>query len=163
MSKLSEKQIQSKCVMYFSHKFPERRGDLFATFQESLSVQHGSNMLSMGLVPGVPDLILLENGQTTGIEMKAPETYHSTVHVLEQCRFLLDNCYFGWFCTSIEMFAGIVEKTGSGIDPWDAVAMCEKSMSKVLEVEGTEKIDDLIFKCKDHKERKGKDVPRVKF
>jgi len=164
---MSEKQIQHKCVLWFSQQFPERRGDVFATFQETINGAQGSNMLSLGLIPGVSDLILINDGIMSGIEMKAPDTKHDIAHVLEQSKFILNNCYDGWFCVSLPMFQDIINKTGLGIDPLDVVRKCEDALDKKIELHGGDDIDDLLFKInqwidKEYPKRKRKHEDKIK-
>lgn len=106
---MTEAQLQSKCVVEFSQAYPDLRGRLFATFQNTINASQGSHMLSMGLVRGVSDLIYIDDQKyIIGIEMKAPGTKHKASHVLEQCDWLETCCYKGYFCTSVEMFWDIV-------------------------------------------------------
>ena len=53
-----EHKLQAKCVSLFSDQYPNKRGRLFSTFQETTSKAQGSQMLALGLVPGVSDLTL---------------------------------------------------------------------------------------------------------
>ena len=163
MSKLSEKKLQAKSVLWFSQEFPERRGDYFSTFQETINEAQGSNMLSLGLIGGVPDTFLIRDGIFTGIEWKAEETYHDLIHILEQCRFLINNCSTGWFCTSLDMFQGIVNDTGIGIVPTDIVDECFSKIGTKVNLSGCESIDDLIFEANKWQKKTGKKMSKVKF
>lgn len=121
-------------------------------------------MLSLGLVQGVADLILLNDGVMTGIEMKAPNTRHDIYHILEQCRFLINNCYAGWFCISVPMFWDIVNKTGRGIDPEDVFDECRELLEKKLSLRGGEDIDDLLFLINEWRGgNKKKSIGTIKF
>lgn len=176
---MNEKQIQHKCVLWFSQQFPERRGDVFATFQETVNAIQGSNMLSLGLLPGVSDLITLNlQKRMVPIEMKAPDTNHETMHVLEQCKFIY-NSGLGWFCISLDSFKEIMLSDGyeGGITVDYVFEMCKDKLRKIIKVEDTDSIDDLLFKCNQWKDReypkrkkknpkiKKKDIipPKVKF
>jgi len=160
---MSEKKHQAKSVLWFSQQFPERRGDYFGTFQETINAAQGSNMLSLGLIGGVPDTFLINDGTFTGIEWKAEGTYHDLVHILEQCRFLIKNCGTGWFCTSLEMFQNIVYKTGIGIDPLDIVEKCRRILAKKINLSIQQDVDSLIFDAYQYKQKTKKNPPRVKF
>jgi hypothetical protein len=111
---MSEKQLQAKIVIAFSQAFPERRGRLFATFQET---DKGSYLTSLGLVRGVSDLLYVTAyGELVGIELKEPGSKHKSDHVREQAEWLMKVPAKGYFCTSLEMFWKIIEGE-EGIDP----------------------------------------------
>jgi hypothetical protein len=113
----SEESLQAACVRWFAEKYPEKRGRLFATFQNPSIEQYGQ-WVAKGFVPGVADLIFINNDfRIIGIEMKHSAKSHSKDHILRQCEWLLHNCYRGYFCNSIEMFEKIIDGTGEGIDP----------------------------------------------
>ena len=118
-----EHKLQSELVKEFSKKYPERRGELFATFQETKSQGQGGVMLSLGLVSGVSDLLLINNGELTGIEVKCPQAKHNTQHIIRQAQWLLKVPKIGYFCDSIEIFFEIV-KGGKGIDPRKVLNYC---------------------------------------
>ena len=121
---MNEKQLQSKIVIEFSQKHPQLRGRLFATFQETINPAQGSNRLALGLVRGVSDLLFVnEVGQLTGIELKAPNTKHSTKHIIEQCNWLINVPKRGYFCTSVEMFWDIFNGM-DGISPKLILEQC---------------------------------------
>ena len=163
---MSESQIQSKCILWFSQTYPERRGDVFATFQETINKIQGGQRNSMGLVAGVSDIIYINSLKNIiGIEMKAPKTYHDTVHVLEQCRFILNNAHSGWFCISLESFQKIIESDGefSGIDPIDVVEICREKIESKIKLSGKEDLDDLIFECNKYYDKTKKKIPQIKF
>lgn len=161
-----EGKLQSTMVLHFSQTYPERYGDLFGTFHETTSAAQGSNMLSKGLIPGVSDLIYISTlKHLIGIEVKFPGTYHDTIHVLEQCRFLIENSHHGWFCTDLDQFKEIIHTDGKwgGIDPDDVLEMCKEKMQPKIELSGNESIDDLIFACNKYEKKSGKKVARVRF
>lgn len=60
---MNEIQIQAACVLKFSQEYPERRGDVFATFQETTNAVQGGSMLSKGLIAGVSDLFLINTNK----------------------------------------------------------------------------------------------------
>ena len=111
---MSEHKLQSEIVIRFSQVFPERRGRLFATFQET---DKGSHLTSLGLVKGVSDLLYVtENGELIGIELKYPGKRHNAEHIKEQAYWLATIPKRGYFCTSMNMFFDIING-GEGIDP----------------------------------------------
>lgn len=126
---MSEKHLQAKMVIEFSQAHPELRGRLFGNFSETISASKGANMLSLGLVRGVSDLIYIDDSfRVIGIEVKLPGTRHKVSHILEQCDWLEKCCYRGYFCTSIEMFWKIINGM-DGVYPITVRRMCEGKKS----------------------------------
>lgn len=112
----TEATLQSTCAKQFAERYPEKRGRLFATFQNPTPEQHGL-WVAKGMVAGVSDMIYIDDQfRVVGIEMKQPGARHSKQSLERQCHFLINCCYRGYFCTSVEMFWGIVNG-GVGIDP----------------------------------------------
>lgn len=126
-----EHKLQAECVRYFSETYPERRGELFATFQETKSQGQGGVMLSLGLVSGVSDLLFVQDGFLIGIEMKYPETSHNTEHLIKQAKWLLKVPKRGYFCDSLDMFKEIIAG-GEGIDPKSVLEYCKKVKTKSI-------------------------------
>ena len=121
----SEEMLQMEIVTKFSEKYPEKRGRLFATFQNPTPEQHGI-WISRGMIKGVSDLILIdEMFRIVGIEVKHPEKEHDRKTVIDQANWLINNCYRGYFCTSIEMFWNILSG-GEGINPKKVLKYMEK-------------------------------------
>lgn len=113
-----EHSLQSKCVISFSQKYPEQRGYLIGYFAETESPVQGALKNSLGLVRGVSDLIYFHpNGNTIGIEMKAPGSSHKVGHLKEQASWLTTVPTYGWFCDSEEMFWDIINYNKGGYDP----------------------------------------------
>ena len=114
---MNEKQLQSKMVVEFSQAYPEQRGRLFATFQETINAIQGSNRLALGLIRGVSDLLYVNSkGELIGIEVKCLNSKHKSSHVIEQCHWLLEVPKKGYFCTSVNMLMDIING-GEGISP----------------------------------------------
>jgi len=112
----TEASLQSECAKQFAKKFPEKRGRLFATFQNPVPGQYNL-WVAKGMVAGVSDLIYIdEQFRVVGIEMKQPGSRHSKKSLERQCYFLVYCCYRGYFCTSVEMFWNIING-GVGINP----------------------------------------------
>lgn len=121
----SEEMLQMEIVTKFSEKYPEKRGRLFATFQNPTPEQHGL-WVSKGLVKGVSDLIWIDDlFRIVGIEVKHPEKEHDRKTVADQANWLINNCCRGYFCTSVEMFWNILSG-GEGIDPKKVLKYMEK-------------------------------------
>ena len=161
-----ELKLQAQMVLKFSQEYPERRGDLFATFQNTNSAIQGSNMLSAGLVAGVSDLIYIDSyGHLIGIEVKFPGEYHNLIHILDQCRFLIQNAHNGWFCNSLESFCSIVELDGisGGIHPEMVQAWCVNKMKEKIGEFNYKDTDDLIFIAQQYENRTKKKMPTIRF
>ena len=132
----TEEILQMQMVTEFANRHPEKRGRLFATFQNPTPEQHGL-WLSKGLVKGVSDLIYIDSEyRTIGIEVKDPEMEHHRSTVEDQANWLINNCYKGYFCTSVAMFWDIVNG-GEGICPEKVLNFVEKASTirfKVLDL-----------------------------
>jgi len=112
----TEATLQSTCAKQFAERYPENRGRLFATFQNPTPEQHNL-WVAKGMVAGVSDMIYIDNQfRVIGIEMKQPGARHSKKSLERQCHFLINCCYRGYFCTSVEMFWDIING-GVGIEP----------------------------------------------
>lgn len=121
----SEERLQMDMATSFSEKFPEKRGRLFATFQNPTPEQHGL-WLSKGLVKGIADLIYIDdNYRIIGIEVKHPGKEHHKKTVIDQANWLINCCHRGYFCTSVYMFWDIING-GEGIDPRKVLKFMEK-------------------------------------
>ncbi|WAX17089.1 hypothetical protein PF672P2_00074 [Parabacteroides phage PF672P2] len=112
----NEHRLQSEMVISFSRLHPNDRGKLFATFQETESGAQGAQMLSLGLVRGVSDLLYIPDGRLIGIEVKYPGSSHKVSHLIEQANWLIKVPHKGWFCDNLMTFNEIIEG-GEGIDP----------------------------------------------
>lgn len=97
--------------------------------------------------------------------MKAPNTRHDLVHILEQCRFIIENAGNGFFCTSVDSFWEIVMSDGlSGGIPAEAVrSWCINKMKSKLGEFSWKDTDDLIFICNKYEKKSGKKMPTIKF
>lgn len=121
----SEEKLQMEIVTQFANRFPEKRGRLFATFQNPTPEQHGL-WVSKGMVKGVSDLIYIDSEhRIIGIEVKHPEMDHNRTTVIDQANWLINNCYRGYFCTSVDMFWEILNGQ-NGIDPKKVLKIMEK-------------------------------------
>ena len=69
---LSEDQLQAKCYQWFHNTYPQYRGMLFHVPNgASRNIIEASKLKAMGVVPGIPDMILCINSKTTFFELKA--------------------------------------------------------------------------------------------
>lgn len=127
----TEHKLQSALVKYFNHNYPSRTGELFATFQETKSKGQGGVMLSLGLIAGVADLLLCDNGVLVGIEVKAPNSSHNIEHLIRQAKWLLKVPKRGYFCDSLDVFVDILEGR-DGIDPQIVLDHCLACKKKSL-------------------------------
>jgi hypothetical protein len=117
-----EHKLQAEMVKWYAEKFPDNRGALIATFQETPDAIKGGIMKSLGLVASVSDLLYFCEDQfpyIIGIEVKAKGTYHSVEHLRSQAKWLIRYPKYGWFCDNIESFGRIIMSNGmwGGIDP----------------------------------------------
>jgi len=122
----SEERLQMDIVTSFASKYPNKRGRLFATFQNPTPEQHGL-WLSKGMVKGVADLLYIDDHyRIIGIEVKHPEKDHHKKTVIDQAKWLQNCCYRGYFCTSVDMFWDIIND-GDGIEPEKVLKFVEKA------------------------------------
>ena len=113
---MNEIQLQSEIVRKFSELFyPKERGQLFHVSNERNSKNQAFQAKSIGVFAGVSDFLYMkkfhprENGSEStfllGIEVKAPNTYHSKDHLMQQIEWgkILENCGGKWvLVTSVE-------------------------------------------------------------
>lgn len=83
---MSEKELQHNIVKWFGQTYPEHRGLLFEVNNNTYSVRHGLSRISMGMVPGVSDLILImpKCGKIAALELKAINSRHPINHIENQ-------------------------------------------------------------------------------
>ena len=113
-----EARLQSEIVRAFAAKYPERRGRLWATFQETSSKIQGAQRLSLGLIAGVSDLLYIdEQGRLWGLEIKAKHSVHKVSHLIRQAEWLINCTYRGFFVDSVDMFWEVIETGEGGICP----------------------------------------------
>lgn len=71
VAKKTEHQLQSMCVSWFRLEFPKRRFDLFAVPNGGKrDVVTASIMKREGIVKGVPDILLVDDGRLHAFEFK---------------------------------------------------------------------------------------------
>ena len=121
--KNAEQQLQASMIIWFSQKYPERRGTLWSNFVTQSNVMETSFKKSLGLVASLSDLMYLappfgaREKEFWGIELKSEGSRHEVSHIIAQARWLLSVPHRGFFCDSLEMFQGIIENRSRGIDP----------------------------------------------
>ncbi|MEG0560144.1 MAG: hypothetical protein RR513_06470 [Muribaculaceae bacterium] len=125
-----EHKLQAQIFTWHWNNKPTERGRLFATFQEVKSPIEGGLKKSLGLVRGVPDLVLVRDGGfLVGIELKTPNSTHLVSHLIEQCSWLINVPYIGYFCDTFKM-AEEVLNGGKGIDPKKVLDYCKSVTTK---------------------------------
>ena len=91
---MSENQLQSETVVKFSQRFPSKRGQLFHVANERNHALQAIQSKSLGIFPGVSDLIYFEkfhprqNGSAApmvvGIELKVLGSRHKRAKIETQ-------------------------------------------------------------------------------
>lgn len=77
---MTEDQIQAKVFQYFHNNYPETRKLLFHVPNGGLrNLREASKFKSMGVIAGVPDLLLINKGKLYGIELKTEDGVLSKV------------------------------------------------------------------------------------
>jgi len=111
-----EARLQAECVIWYRNEWYQNLKNLWATFNEGLN---SNGKISMGMVPGVPDLFLYEPKKRglVGIEMKYIGEKHEVLHVVRQANFILDVCDAGGFCDSKNQFMQIIQGQFEWYDP----------------------------------------------
>lgn len=113
----SEEALQSDIVRTFSELYPERRGQLFHVPNQRNHKLQAFKARSIGIFPGVSDLIYFEsNGlaeiTAKGIELKLPNSTHKADHVEQQLEWakILESKGGNWrICTSVKGAIDFIE------------------------------------------------------
>ena len=111
-----------------SKLFPSR--GVICNFQET-KAKVKEELCSLGLIAGVSDLLLCDNGVLVGIEVKAPNSIHNIEHLIRQAKWLLKVPKRGYFCDSLDVFVDILEGR-EGIDPQIVLDHCLACKKKSL-------------------------------
>jgi hypothetical protein len=124
-----EARLQAECVRWYRNDWFKNPKMLFAVFNEGLNV---SGKISMGLVPGVSDLLYYEKDgrKLIGIELKFPGESHDIQHVIRQCKFIIDVCDSGGFCDNLEQFKQLIQGGSTLYDPQKVLAYLESLKTK---------------------------------
>ena len=124
-----EGKLQANMVLWYRNDWYKLPKNLWATFNEG---QNANMKQSLGLIPGVSDLLYLEprgigHGRgLMGIEVKYPGERHKVAHVIRQAKWILEVPGIGGFCDSLEMFREIIRGDHNGIDPRSVILYLEK-------------------------------------
>jgi hypothetical protein len=86
---MTEQQLQHELIMWFSQQWPNAHGLLFEVNNDTYTRNHAMTRRSIGMVPGVSDLILIDPnfGHIVGIELKAPGSRHEKTHIQNQIKW----------------------------------------------------------------------------
>lgn len=69
----NEDHLQASCLKWFRATYPDLRACIFSVPNGGLRNKiTQAQMITTGLTPGIPDLILIVRGRALGIEMKVP-------------------------------------------------------------------------------------------
>lgn len=128
----SEAHLQMQIVKDFADKFPEKRGALFLVDNNSDNAASMSQKLSQGLVAGVSDLLLLQEGKCIGCELKTLKSVHKASHCLKQAEWIRDHCHRGGFIVSVEMFWDVYYGRSNGISPEAVIDYIKKTKIKTI-------------------------------
>jgi hypothetical protein len=79
----NETQFQAWCYQYFHNRYIQHRGRLFHVQQKAMNAIEGNKFRSLGVNPGVSDMIFVGNGFVAFIELK----WLNGVQSMEQKRF----------------------------------------------------------------------------
>lgn len=70
---MSEIQLQAKCFQYMWNYYPQTRRKFFHVPNGgSRNSVEGMQLKASGVVAGIPDMILINNGRAYGFEIKTP-------------------------------------------------------------------------------------------
>jgi len=83
---MTEDEIQAEIVAWFNSAHPEYRGLFFHINNNPRNKVDGARLARMGLVPGIPDLLLLANSTVYGFELKTEtgisSAWQKTIHAI---------------------------------------------------------------------------------
>jgi len=114
----TEDTLQASIVRAFNEKYPEQKGRLFATFQNPSGAGQYGIWIARGMIEGVSDLLYADDQRRLiGVEIKHIEKLHKRDHIIRQANWIINNCYSGGFCVSVDMFFNMIEGRSNGIDP----------------------------------------------
>lgn len=105
---MSEQRLQSDIVRKFSELYPNRKGQLFHVSNERNNSKQAFIAQSIGIVPGVSDLIYFEYRlgiELKGIELKELNSRHKVDHVKVQLSWAktLEECGGEWsLCRTVD-------------------------------------------------------------
>jgi len=126
-----EAKFQTKCVLWYRNIWYQNLHNLFAVFNEGIDVNTKN---SMGMVPGVSDLLYYESWKRglLGLECKSPGMSHSVAKLIRQAKWIIDVCDGGGFFDDYEQFQRIIKGENCWIDPKKVLAFCEHTNKKTI-------------------------------
>jgi len=123
LSANEEAKLQAECHIWYVNEFRGKPLNLWSTFNEGKNV---SQKLSMGMVPGVSDMLYYESWGRglIGLEFKYSGTSHNVSHLLNQASWIFDVCDCGGFVDSFAVFKHIIKGENCWIDPQKVIDYC---------------------------------------
>ena len=127
-----EGRLQAECVLWYRNEWYSHPRSLWATFNEGQNV---NNKNSLGLIPGVSDLLYNENWNRglIGLEMKYPGERHDTARLISQATWIIEICNCGGFVDDFDMFRRVIKGENCWIDPVRVLEYCRKIKHKTIE------------------------------
>ena len=122
-----EARLQFECIRWYRNISGYPQDNLWATFNEGRDV---NTKLSLGLRPGVSDLLLKDDRGLVGIEMKFPGETHEVTHLIRQAEWIINACDAGGFCDNFEQFQSIVNGYSEWINPRKVIDVLRKVRTK---------------------------------
>lgn len=115
-----EGRLQASMVMWYRNEWYKNPKNLWATFNEGQNV---NTKMSLGLMPGVSDLLYWEPlyRGLIGIEIKHEGESHKVEHVIRQAEWILTVPGTGGFCDSLGIFQDIIKGSSNGIPPENVI------------------------------------------
>ncbi len=135
---MTEQKLQSDIVRKFSELYPEKRGQLFHVSNERNNQKQAFIAQSIGIVPGVSDLIYFEPSYRElflhGIELKVKGSTHKVSHIESQLRWaktLEDSNGYWSLCRTIDEAINFIEgKPNDGLSIQEVEEMLKNNGSK---------------------------------
>ena len=92
---MSEDRIQQDIYLWFHNEYPKLRGLLFHPANGgSRNSREGAKFKSMGVFPGVADLLFIYDRQLYAIELKTPKGSQSEVQKYWESRVKKEGVYY---------------------------------------------------------------------
>lgn len=101
---MSENRLQSDIIREFSELYPEKRGQLFHVPNQRNHKLQAFQARSLGIFPGVSDLIYLSYNNIKCIELKIEGSRHKVSHIEQQIEWAktVEHCGHQWrLCKSV--------------------------------------------------------------
>lgn len=101
-----EARLQAECVKWYRNEWRKNQNHLWSTNNEGRDI---NTKISMGMLPGVSDLLLKDHRGLIGLEAKYKGCRHDRLHVIRQATWILDACDSGGFFDNLQQFQKIVK------------------------------------------------------